>query len=411
MKKYIGLFFLLHICFYSSASSIKFVTTAKSWNEILTLAKKSNKKIFVDVYTTWCGPCKKMDMEVFSQTQVAEFYNTNFINIKIDAEKGWGITFSKTNQVNAYPTYLFFNPDGKINHTALGYIPTQTFLSLGNQALKSDASSVSLTNYARLYNEGKYSANMLYNYIKTAGPIPHNRDSLLQKYLSVLPYEALSTDSVQALIYTKSKSFSPSGIIYTALLAGYRKNPYKNGLLNSPWNSLRSRIIDGAEHAGKINDLSTLEKLIQANMPLENTDFARQREDAFLRCIFFATRGNAEKFSQSYLKFHQMIQNVDTINLYQSDLKEFNTFTQKNPVDSSIKPEMLKVSFRSETYRTLTELSSILYFYNTTPQLRSKTLNNTIKESMYSAIYLYQHNPIHVIPFLITQGEKAISNL
>ena len=54
-----------------------------SWKEILEIAKKENKLVFVDNYTSWCGPCKKMVSEVFPLKEVGDFYNANFICYKM----------------------------------------------------------------------------------------------------------------------------------------------------------------------------------------------------------------------------------------------------------------------------------------------------------------------------------------
>jgi thiol:disulfide interchange protein len=63
---------------------IKFATG--SWNDILVQAKAENKPIFVDFYTEWCGPCKMMSKQVFTDKEVAKYYNTNFISVKINEE-------------------------------------------------------------------------------------------------------------------------------------------------------------------------------------------------------------------------------------------------------------------------------------------------------------------------------------
>ena len=57
--------------------------------------KKGPKIIFMDCYTTWCGPCKYMSEKIFPQELVGKFYNTNFVNIKMDMEKGEGIELAK----------------------------------------------------------------------------------------------------------------------------------------------------------------------------------------------------------------------------------------------------------------------------------------------------------------------------
>ena len=66
-----------------------------SWKEILEIAKKENKLVFVDNYTSWCGPCKKMVSEVFPLKEVGDFYNANFICYKLDCEKGDGVEWQK----------------------------------------------------------------------------------------------------------------------------------------------------------------------------------------------------------------------------------------------------------------------------------------------------------------------------
>ena len=59
--------------------------------EALALAGKEKKMIFIDFYTTWCGPCKMMSSEVFTQEQVGTYFNRVFVNMKVDAEKGEGV--------------------------------------------------------------------------------------------------------------------------------------------------------------------------------------------------------------------------------------------------------------------------------------------------------------------------------
>lgn len=81
--------------------------------ELLAKAGAENKYLFVDVYAVWCGPCKYMTGEVFTQPTVGEYFNKTFINAKFDAEKGEGIDVAKTYSVKAYPTFLILNSQGK----------------------------------------------------------------------------------------------------------------------------------------------------------------------------------------------------------------------------------------------------------------------------------------------------------
>lgn len=78
---------------------------------------KSNKKgpqmIFLDCYTSWCGPCKMMARDVFTLPEVGEYFNSTFVNIKIDMEKGEGPELAKKYKVTGYPTFLILDGDGK----------------------------------------------------------------------------------------------------------------------------------------------------------------------------------------------------------------------------------------------------------------------------------------------------------
>ena len=74
-----------------SAQGIEFEHTP--WKEAMAKAKEEGKAMFVDSYATWCGPCKRMAKNVFTKDEVGEFYNDNFINLKLDMEKEDGVTF------------------------------------------------------------------------------------------------------------------------------------------------------------------------------------------------------------------------------------------------------------------------------------------------------------------------------
>ncbi len=107
----------------------------KNWDKIKAKAVKENKIIFVDAYTTWCGPCKWMSANVFTDKTVADFYNENFVNAKLDMEAGEGLDFAKEYKVVAYPTLLFIDGEGEIVHKRLGAMPADAFVELGREAL------------------------------------------------------------------------------------------------------------------------------------------------------------------------------------------------------------------------------------------------------------------------------------
>lgn len=144
MKKGIILFLTLLLCngLLLAQDGIKFYKT--SWAETLQKAKEENKLVFVDAYTTWCGPCKKMSREVFSKKKIADFYNQEFINYKIDMEKGEGPELAREYSVALYPTLLFIASDGSLIHRAAGFHNTEQFLELGTIALNPEKQMATL---------------------------------------------------------------------------------------------------------------------------------------------------------------------------------------------------------------------------------------------------------------------------
>ena len=91
----------------SNAQSLEFRKDS-TWANVLVEAKRQHKPIFLDVYTTWCKPCKQLENEVFSLTSVGEKLNSSFICYRIDAEKGEGIAIASSYQVQSYPALFFF---------------------------------------------------------------------------------------------------------------------------------------------------------------------------------------------------------------------------------------------------------------------------------------------------------------
>ena len=120
------------ISVFGQEEGIRFIK--EDLSKAQSLAKKNDKIIFVDAYTTWCGPCKMMDRSTFKDAEVSKFYNENFVNLKMDMEKGNGPTFARTHSVRGYPSLLFLNAGGELVHRSLGFQDSKKFLKLGEAA-------------------------------------------------------------------------------------------------------------------------------------------------------------------------------------------------------------------------------------------------------------------------------------
>lgn len=112
-----------------------------TWADIKAKAKAENKYIFVDCFTTWCGPCKYMSANVFPQEKVGEFMNAKYLNVKVQMDqtpkddeevKKWyddAQKIAKDYSIRAYPTFLVFSPDGTIVDRQVGGGEADQFLA------------------------------------------------------------------------------------------------------------------------------------------------------------------------------------------------------------------------------------------------------------------------------------------
>ena len=104
--------------------------------EVMSKALKEKKVIFIDCFTTWCGPCKKMTAEVFTDSSVATYFNKQFVNLKLDMEKGEGPEMAAKYGVYEYPTLLFVNDKGEVLLRLIGYMPASLLLREAKTVIK-----------------------------------------------------------------------------------------------------------------------------------------------------------------------------------------------------------------------------------------------------------------------------------
>lgn len=113
--------------------------TEASWASILKKAKQENKIIFFDAYTTWCGPCKMLQKNVFTRDDVAQVFNDNFINVKFDMESGEGPALAQKYPIEGYPTLFFINSKGKVVKQLLGYQKPEDLIKAAKSLKKGPA--------------------------------------------------------------------------------------------------------------------------------------------------------------------------------------------------------------------------------------------------------------------------------
>jgi thiol-disulfide isomerase/thioredoxin len=134
-----------------------------TWEAALAEAKRLDRIIFVDAYAVWCGPCKKMAAEVFTDEGVGNFYNRNFLNVKLDAEKGEGLAFREKYPIAAFPTLFYIDYTGEVVQQVKGAQSIEAFLELGKKALSQIDRS---QQFEAAYAGGERNPEFIFNYVR-----------------------------------------------------------------------------------------------------------------------------------------------------------------------------------------------------------------------------------------------------
>lgn len=174
---------------------------SRSWTKAVKKAKAEGKLIFVDCYASWCGPCKELATEVFTQDKVADFFNEHFVNVRLDMEKDvdgkahvqqWG--------VSSFPTLMFIDPVTEQPVGKLVGAGTADWLVEGAKAVLDP--SKRLDALAARYNAGEREESFLLDFIKalTQAGMTAQVQQVAKEWLESLPIERLATPQVWPVV-------------------------------------------------------------------------------------------------------------------------------------------------------------------------------------------------------------------
>ncbi|MEI7662781.1 MAG: thioredoxin family protein [Bacteroidota bacterium] len=265
----------------SQTRSITFIE--KPFSELLAQAKTENKLIFLDAYTTWCGPCKWMAANMFTKDTIADYFNKTFVCAHFDMEKGEGPELAKTFQVMVYPTLLFINSAGELVHKQAGALQNvREYFDMATVALTPGEGFIACM---KKFSEGnrdpgfilKYLDRLQGAYMPVTEPLNQyfasvkaedllNRPNwdILYRYLSDMDSREfaflLKNQDEFAKRYTKdsvdSKIFN---VYFQSLTAGTRNRSFTEADYNALKQKIRESGYRGAEKVIFTSDLNSLQ--------------------------------------------------------------------------------------------------------------------------------------------------------
>ena len=199
------------------AQGVAFEPEGTTLEQASAKAKAQNKLIFLDCFTQWCGPCKKMAREIFPMAEVGAYMNPKFISLKIDMESEYGAPLAKKLQITAYPTFIIFNADAQEIGRFLGGSPADEFMRKVEEKSQ-DNSSAQLQ---ERWQNGDRDPQFLQKYLSTLNASYKTDEANLVAEAILEGKEAtFANDSTLRMIFMRSISnpFAKS-FVYTA------KNP------------------------------------------------------------------------------------------------------------------------------------------------------------------------------------------
>lgn len=290
MKKLIVAVIALCIGISAYGQGIAFETG--SWKDVLAKAKATNKPIFVDVYTSWCGPCKKMSKDIFPLPEVGKEYNTDFVCYQLDAEKGDGIAVAKQYEVKSYPTYLFVKPDGTLFSRAVGSMSAEMFIKVAQSALVDLNDPKPLSVWDKEYPSLKKDTTFLLGYIKKREKFGKDCSQQFDEYLSLLPQKERVSEKILNLYEKESRNIDIHSLAYKNLIEN--RDSFPRNMRRTIQYYISSSINNSFRIASKNKDLKLLEEVVAENEKNPSKATSNSKDELYMN--FYKETKEWEKY-------------------------------------------------------------------------------------------------------------------
>jgi thiol-disulfide isomerase/thioredoxin len=185
------------------------------WEEALKEAGQQGKQIFLYAYTPSCRYCKQMEREVFTNKEVADFYNTTFINYKVNIDDGAaGEALAKKYGIKGFPSYVFFDKNGQRVHQSGAGKQAGDFINDGRNALNPETALFTLQSR---YDQGDRSKALLFNYSHALDNYLTDdspKEKVVAEYLATQSPSELNSEANLRFIYSRYLDFKATATQY-----------------------------------------------------------------------------------------------------------------------------------------------------------------------------------------------------
>lgn len=153
------------------------------WTEALEKSAEENKLVFVSAYVDWSEPCEEIEKYTYSDKEVGEYFNENFINIRLDMEAFPGVELTEYYNIYGFPALLFVDETGTAVHRGCGALETGELIALGKEAL----SDQRLIDYRKKFEQGERSTAFLVDYSYKLETACMSTDRFVADYFKSVP--------------------------------------------------------------------------------------------------------------------------------------------------------------------------------------------------------------------------------
>jgi thioredoxin-related protein len=176
------------------------VKTLEEMNAAKKQASDQMLMLFVDVYATWCGPCKMMDSEVFANPTVSDYMKDHYLSLKVDGESDFGRIFASEQSLQGYPSMFVFSDEGERISSIVGFTPPEEML----ERLKSVKEGFGkIKSYRALYRSGKLESEEFADYIHVLRDMGNQEeaDRLSEEYMERVMGPKLSDSDLRVVAF------------------------------------------------------------------------------------------------------------------------------------------------------------------------------------------------------------------